>query len=389
MLTNNYIGGDNWEFSDIIYHKLTGKTVASNYQPRFSITVKELPNFLPSKNIFGLFWSTPTFKDTDSNYLFHLYDNDNIEYVVSPSSGNTVEGMARATRNYNQKKKKNVYAILLVPNLSAYKVSQSALENNPYAKYVVLKNSTLHDTRIFAKKLMKHLSNSFKVIQATHHTKTAAYAQIGLVLKNLNLMKNNTCYVQTVSGGVGPAGLIEAAFQLKLNPEILIVQPSNGKSTPIVDALNTHSSGNDPMSIFSNGRYSTSLIEPTLGSTHPLYAIKKFIKWRENGGTILPVAVIEEELTHYKNKIINSLVKAKIYPNKEVGMKLFNLEKSGFIAFVGAIISANKIEANNIIVNFTGRYPDPNLIVPKAATPYLLYDPINGVKELIRTLNLI
>ena len=72
---------------------------------------------------------------------------------------------------------------------------------------------------------------------------------------------------------------------------------------------------------------------------------------------VLPVSVIEDEINIYSKKILNSLVKANIYPNKEVGFKLFDLEKSGFIAFIGAIVAANNIEANDVIVNFTGRYP--------------------------------
>ena len=388
VLINNYIGGDNWEFSDNVYHKLTGKTVKSNYQPKLSIKVIEIPNILPKKNVFGLFWGTPTFKDTDCNYLFHVHNNDNIDYVISPSSGNTVEGMARAIRNYNHEMNKDVRAILLVPDLSAYKVSRSVIENNPYVKYVVLKNSTLDNTRTFAKNLIDHLSSNYKVIHATPHVKTAAYAQIGLALKKNMALSDDVCYAQTVSGGVGPAGLIESAYELNLNPEILIVQPLNKKSAPIVDALNAHSRGNNPLSIFDNGKYGTSHIEPTLGSTKPIYAINKFIQWRENGGRILPVKIIEENLNYYKNKILNCLVKARIYPNKDVGLKLFNLEKSGFMAFAGAIIYANNIKANKIIVNFTGRYPDPNLTIPSTATPNIYYNPVNGVKELTRRLNI-
>lgn len=74
MLIQNYIGGDKWWFSDKIYNKLTGIEVQSNYNPKISVYIKEFPNLLSNKNVFGLFWSTPTFKDADSNYLFHLYD---------------------------------------------------------------------------------------------------------------------------------------------------------------------------------------------------------------------------------------------------------------------------------------------------------------------------
>lgn len=382
----NHIGGDNWKFSDKIYYKLTGKRVKSSYFPKISIFIKEIPKLLPNKKVFGLFWSTPTFKDTDSNYLFHIHDRNDIDYVVSPSSGNTAEGMARTIKKYNKEMNKSIKAILLVPELSAYKISKSAIENNPYVNYVVIKNFSLDDTRDFARKLINRLSSKFSVICANSDVKTAAYAQIGLVLSDNNLMNDDSCYVQTVSGGVGPAGLMESAYQLKSNLEILIVQPYNRNSTPLVDALNTHSSGSDPLSIFDNGKYKTSQIEPTLGSTRPFYAIKKFVKWRENGGRIHPVRVRREEISKYKDKILDNLVKIGIYPDKNIGLSLYNIEKSGFIAFVGAIISAKNIKANNVIINFTGRHPDLKLTIPSTATPNILYNPVSSIKELLRTL---
>ncbi|MFX0027686.1 MAG: hypothetical protein ACFE8B_00630 [Candidatus Hermodarchaeota archaeon] len=386
--SNNYIGGNNWKYSDKVYYKLTGKSVQSHYNPKIPIIVKEIPNLLHHKKVFGIFWNTPTFKDTDCNYLFHLYDTNHVDYVVSTSSGNTVESMARAIKIYNEERNKNLYAILLVPELSAYKVSQSAIENNTHIKYVVLRNSTLDNTREFANKLILYLSHSFKVIHADSDIKTAAYAQIGVILKNNNLMRDDVCYVQTVSGGVGATGLIESAIQFKSNPEVLVAQPCNGKTAPIVDALNAHLSGNDPISIFTDVNYNTPYIEPTLGSNKPIYAIKKFIEWRENGGRIIPVGVLEDKLNLYKEKILKSLIQANIYSNKDIGLKLYDFEKSGFIAFVGAITAANHIEANNIVVNFTGRYPDPELIIPRPASPHFKYKATKSFKDFTSKLNL-
>ncbi|MHA2475255.1 MAG: hypothetical protein ACXAES_18695 [Promethearchaeota archaeon] len=380
----NYIGGGKWEFSDQVLQKLTGQIVRSNYNPRLPIKIIEIPNLLLNKNVFGLFWDTPTFKDVDCNYLFHIFDDNDIDYIVSPSSGNTVEGMARAIRNYNVQMGRIFRAILLVPELSAYKVSRNVIENNPYVKFVVLKNSTLDETRAFAKNLIDFLSSNYNVIHATPDVKTAAYAQIGFILRENSMLRSNTCYVQTVSGGVGPAGLIEASYKFNLNPEILVVQPLNR----IIDALNAHSRGYNPLSVFDNTKYATSQIEPTLGSAKPVYAINKYIQWRENGGRILPVKINEENLFYYKNKIINCLVKARIYPNTEIGMKLFDLEKSGFMAFVGAMIYAKNIKAKEVIINFTGRYPDPNEVIPRAATPNIIFNPSKGVEDLIRRLDL-
>ncbi|MHA2281910.1 MAG: hypothetical protein ACXAC5_13790 [Promethearchaeota archaeon] len=386
MYIENHIGGNNWDFSDNIFYKLTGKKVESSYFPKISVYLKEIPKLVPNKKVFGLFWSTPTFKDTDSHYLFHIHDKNEVDYVVSPSSGNTAEGIARAVKKYNKEMNKSIKAILLVPEFSAYKISKSVIENNPYIRYVVIKNFTLDDTRDFARKLIDHLSSKFSVISANSDVKTAAYAQIGLILSKYNLMNDDTCYVQTVSGGVGPAGLIESSYQLKSNPQILVVQPFTRNSTPIVDALNTHSSGGDPLSIFGSVKYRTSQIEPTLGSTRPFYAIEKFVKWRENGGRILPVRVGREELSKYKDKILDSLVKIGIYPNKDIGLNLYDIEKSGFIAFVGAIISAKKVKVGNIIVNFTGRYLGSKLAIPSVALPDILYNPVNNIKELLRKL---
>ncbi len=388
MLINGYIGGDKWKFSDKIYAKLTNKKVNSNYNPVISVFIKKLPGILPNKELFGFFWSTPTFKDTDSNYLLHTIDNEEIDYIVSTSSGNTVEGMARTIKNYNQASNKNIIAILLVPEISAHKVSKNVIEDNPYVKYVVLKNSTLDSTRDLAKKLIKRLSNKYKVICAKADLKTAAYSQIGLVLNDNNLLNEDTCFVQTVSGGVGPAGLIESSYQLKTNPEILVIQPSNGKSAPIVDALNNHSKGGDPLLIFDDTDYVTSQIEPTLGSTKPIYAINKFVQWRKNGGRIFPSVVNINELARYKDKILNVLVEAGVYSTKKCGLKLFELEKSGFMAFTGAITSANRIKSKKIVVNFTGRYPDHHLTVPIQASPHILFDPLEDLKRLLSLLDL-
>ncbi len=317
-----------------------------------------------------------------------MKDRDNIDYIISTSSGNTVEGMARAIKNYNTERSKNIKAILLVPELSFYKVSRSAINNNPYVKFVVLKHSSLDSTRIFAEKLVKHLTLTSKVVYANPDIKTAAYSQIGLILKESGLMNDDICYIQTVSGGVGPVGFIESAYKLKTNPEILIIQPIGGKSTPLIDALDFHSNGKDPYSIFKDGKYNTSQIEPTLGSTNPLYAIDKFIKWKEKGGRVLPTRITSEELFYYKDQILNTLVKVGVYPSKEIGLKLFEIEKSGFMAFVGAITSAPKIESNNIIINFTGRYPESNMTNFTSATPYLIYNPSKGVRKLVRALNI-
>jgi len=385
---NFYVGGEKWNFSDKIYMTLTKKRIRSNYNPKIFTTLQKIPNLIPNKEVFGLFWSKPTFKDVDCNYLLHLSDKDNIDYIISTSSGNTVESMARTIKKYNSEKHKNVKAILLVPELSSYKVSKSAIIDNPYVKFIVLKNSTLDSTRRFARELIDNLNANYKVVCADANKKTAAYAQIGFALKEEKLLNDNVCYVQTVSGGVGATGFIESALQLKENPEILVIQPSSEKSSPIVDALFQHSNGKDPLSVFKNGKYTTSRIEPTLGSGHPLYAIDKFVQWRENGGRIIPGRITKEDLVMHKEKILDALVNAGVYPDKDIGSKMYDLEKSGFIAFVGAIIFANKIESSNIVINFTGRYPDPDTLIPKPATPHLIFNPSKGVQELIKNLNL-
>lgn len=383
-----YVGGNKWKFSDEIYFKLTKKRVRSSYNPIIFVSIEKISDLIPNKNVYGLFWSTPTFKDVDCNYLLHLNDKDDFDYIISTSSGNTVEGMARTIKKYNSERGKNIRAILLVPELSSYKVSRSAIISNPYVKFIVLKHSTLDSTRIFADKLNNHLAHTSKVVYANADIKTAAYSQIGLILKENNLLNDDICYVQTVSGGVGPAGFIESAYKLKANPEILITQPTGGKSTPLIDALNSHSNGKDPYSIFKNGQYNTSQIEPTLGSTNPLYAIDKFINWKGNGGRILPTRITSEELFQFKDQILNALVKVGVYPSKKIGLKLFDIEKSGFMAFVGAITSATRIQSSNIIINFTGRYPDSHMTNFISATPHLIYDPSNGVQKLIRVLGI-
>ncbi|MFX1257430.1 MAG: hypothetical protein ACFFAN_06210 [Promethearchaeota archaeon] len=386
--TESYIGGDKWKFSDRIYLKLTGKKVKSKYNPKIFVFIKQLQGILPKKKVIGLFWSTPTFKEIDCHYLFHVYDKSKVDYVISTSSANTVESMARTIKKYNQESHKNIKAILLVPELSSYKVAKSAIDDNPYINYIVLKNSTLDSIREFAVKLEEKISKNYSVVSANADLKTAAYAQMGFVLNNFNLMNENTCFVQTVSGGVGPVGIIESAYQLNVTPEILVIQPVNGKSTPIIDALNEHSCGKDPLSIFEERNYETSSIETTLGSTKPIYAIKKFIKWRENGGRILASQITREDLFQNKDFILDVLVGAGIYPNNEIGMKLFELEKSGFMAFIGVIKSANQINSKNIVINFTGRYLNNHSSIPIPAKPHVLFNPSNGIEELLNILKI-
>ncbi len=388
MENNNYIGGKNWSFSDKIYSKLTAKNIKSNYFPVIPINIKEIHGLFSEKKIFGFFWSTPTFKDTDCHYLFHVYDETSVDFIITTSSANTVESMARATKRYNQEKNKNVNTILLVPEISYYKVAKKAIEDNPYIKYIVLKNSTLDSIREFASKLKEAISKNYNVVSADADLKTAAYSQIGRALNNIGLMNEDTCFVQTVSGGVGPTGFIESAYELKTNPEILVVQPKNGKSNPIIDALNEHAIGNDPFTIFNERSYETSKLEPTLGSTRPMYAIRKYIEWREKGGRILTSHITENELLQYKEKILDALIESGVYPNKEIGLKMFDLEKSGFISFVGAIKTIKKIESNTIIINFTGRYLNGDLSLHIPANPHFFYNPSNGIEKLLDLLKI-
>ncbi|MFX1276236.1 MAG: hypothetical protein ACFFAT_14500, partial [Promethearchaeota archaeon] len=183
-------------------------------------------------------------------------------------------------------------------------------------------------------------------------------------------------------------GFIEASNELNVKPEILVIQPINGNSVPIIDALDEHSRGNDPISIIEHGNYETSTIETTLGSTRPIYAVKKYIKWREDGGRISGTRVINNELLKYRNKVLKFLIEAGIYPNEELGLHYYELEKSGFIAFTGTFNSIDIIESENIVINFTGRYIDPTSTFPKTATPHILFDPLKGIDELLKVLEL-
>ncbi|MFX1376972.1 MAG: hypothetical protein ACFFA0_14295 [Promethearchaeota archaeon] len=382
------IGGSNWIYSDKIYYKLTGKKIQSNYFPIIPISVRYFPELVPNKKLFCLLWSTPTFKDTDCQYLLHVYDENDVDYIISTSSGNTVEAMARTIKKYNNESKKEIKAILLVPDISSFKVSKSAIENNPYVKYIVLRNSTLDSVREFYTKLKKKLSESYKVVSADSNLKTAAYGQIGFVLDDMNLLNNDTCFVQTVSGGPGPVGFLEYASQVNLNPELLVVQPISNVSTPIVDALDEHAIGNNPLGVFEKKTYETSNIETTLGSTKPIYAIEKFINWRNNGGTIITSQVSNDDILNQKENLLKELVNANIYPTLNLGLKFFELEKSGLIALIGAINSAKNIKSKNIIVNFTGRFPENISIIPRSATPHRIYDPAQGIRKFIEILNL-
>ncbi|MFX0081497.1 MAG: hypothetical protein ACFE94_07075 [Candidatus Hodarchaeota archaeon] len=387
-ISSSYIGGNNWKFSDNIYFKLTGRKIQSEYFPIIPISVRYIPELIPNKKVFCICWSTPTFKDVDCQYLLHVYDKNEIDYIISTSSGNTVESLARSLKKYNIESKKEIKGILLVPEISSFKVSQSVIENNPYVKYIILRNSSLDNIRNFATKLMKEMSKSYKVVLADANLKTAAYGQIGFVLDHMNLLNNDICYVQTVSGGVGPIGFIEYASQVNLSPEILVVQPVSNVSTPIVDALNEHSMGNNPLDVFKERTYETSDIETTLGSSKPIYAIERFVRWRKDGGRILTSQVSNKDILNHKENIIRELVNARVYPTIELGLKFFELEKSGLIAFIGAINSTKSIKSKSIIVNFTGRFPENTSIIPSSATPHMYYDPNRGVKQFIELLKL-
>lgn len=74
----SYIGGNNWKNSDSIYYKLTEKKIRSKYFPIIPVSVRCFPELIPNKKVFCLCWSTPTFKDTDCQYLLHVYDENEI-----------------------------------------------------------------------------------------------------------------------------------------------------------------------------------------------------------------------------------------------------------------------------------------------------------------------
>ncbi|MBN1802412.1 MAG: hypothetical protein JW891_12950 [Candidatus Lokiarchaeota archaeon] len=380
------IGGEEWDFSDEIYLKLTGKSIFSNYNPKIPVMIKEIPDLIKEKKIFMLRWGMPTFKDIDCNYLLHAYDNEDIEYIVTTSSGNTVEGMARVLRKYNEEKSAVLKGILLVPALSSFKVSNSAFQNNPYVKLVELKNSTLDSIRDFASKIVKKLGSSHNVIIADADLKTAAYAQMGLYLNKHDLL-DDICFVQTVSGGVGPAGVIEASRKLDRKPEILVVQTTNGPSSPIIDALEEDLKGGDPFSLLEKVNYETASFETTLGSTKPIYAIKKYLEWKSGGGRVIGVRVSEEELYQDREDILKCLLGVGVYPNEDIALRYFNLERSGFIAFVGVLNSIKDIRSKNIVINYTGRYKDPVVIFPEVAKPHISFDPEEGIDSFLRQLN--
>jgi len=369
------IGGKRWSFSDKIYEKLTQTKVSSEFNPVLSSSIIEFPPFIKEKRIFGLVWETPTFKDIDCNYLFHVYDKIPTDIIISTSSGNTVEGVARTIKKYNEIRHKHLNAILIVPEVSAFKVSQSAILQNPHVTLIVLKNSTLDSIREVALKLKNALSESFHVSMASDDLKTCAYAQMGLVLNDSNLLDENTCYVQTVSGGVGPVGVIECARELKKPLNLMVVQPVNGTPGALVDALNAHSKGLDPNVVLQTGKYKTSAIEPTLGSTKPYYALKKFIDWREAGRTVLGVSITRDFLFQCKKQILDLLVLRGVYPNYTCGSSFFEIEKSAFIAIAGVIRAAREIQAPKIVINFTGKRPDSNTLDFISATPHFSFDP--------------
>ena len=129
-------------------------------------------------------------------------------------------------------------------------------------------------------------------------------------------------------------------------------------------------------------------IEKTLGSAKPLYAIRKYIQWRENGGKIKGARVTLEELSKNKERVLKMLIDVGVYPNEEIGLKYYELEKSGFMAIIAALNSIKDIKANNIIINFTGRFMDPDVKIPITATPDLIIDPSKGIDHFIEALNL-
>ena len=384
------MGGNRWGFSDAIYQRLAQVRVESTFNPTIRAFISGLPPLIPQKKVFALFWDAPTFKDVDCNYLLHVLDQSNPELIISTSSGNTVEGVARTLRSYNVETGKEIQAILLVPQMSAYKVSAQTIDNNPYVKFVVLRNATLDSTREFADLLKTALSETRRVASASEDLKTSAYAQMGLVLDDAGLFRDDACYVQTVSGGVGPAGILEAACEMGRNPELLIVQPANGTAGPIVDALITHEEGGNPFALLETGHYETSHLEPTLGSTKPTYAVEKLVNWRESGGKLSATSVTGDYLLQQKNNILKFLVQLGIYSNNRVGKRYFDIEKSGFIAIAGAMQAARHIRASNIVINFTGRRPStvfessPDF---QSAIPYLAVDPTTAsISELVEKL---
>lgn len=385
-----FAGGDRWSFSDGIYQRLTGNTVLSGYNPTIRAFVAELDGLIPDKQVFCLFWDAITFKEIDCNYFMHVVDGSSPDLLISTSSGNTVEGLARAIRQYCDSTGNTINAILIVPEISAYKVSATAIQNNPHVKYVVLRNATLDSTRAHANELLAALSETRRVAVASEDLKAAAYAQMGLLLDDAGLFDDDTCYVQAVSGGVGPSGIVEGAIELGRKPGVLVVQPDNEKQSPMVDALAEYAAGRDPVRLLQEGNYQTSEFEPTLGSTKPLYTVNKLVRWKEAGGWVAGASLPQEFLMWHKDMILRALVNAGVYENEQVGNRCFDREKSGFMAVAGAMLAAKSIESERIVINFTGRRPEPDDPITtrfQAAVPHLSYDPaMISVDEVVEKL---
>lgn len=386
-----YVGGGKWEFSDAIYQRLTCNTVRSNFNPSIRAFIADMGTLIPDKQTFCIYWDAPTFKDIDCNYLLHVVDQCNPNLILSTSSGNTVEGLARIIQRYNDDTGNSVEAILLVPEISAYKVSARTIHDNPHVKYLVLRNATLDSTRAYATKLFAALSETRHVVVASEDLKAAAYAQMGLMLDGVNLFDDEMCYVQTVSGGVGPAGIMEAAHEMGRDPELLVIQPINGTPGPIVDALVEHTAGRDPLLLLHEGHYETSQIEPTLASTMPIYTVNKLVSWREAGGRVGGTSVPWNYLRQQKDRILKALVRIGVYSDARIGQYFFDIEKSGFLAIAGAMLAAQSIQSQKIIINFTGRRPEsvsPGISDFEVATPHFFFDPtLVPIDEIVEKLS--
>ncbi|GAB4311164.1 MAG: hypothetical protein Kow0069_11460 [Promethearchaeota archaeon] len=379
-------GGPNWHFSDELYREATSEVVESGHAPLLRADVREVPGLVPGKRSFVVLWSTPTFKDVDGHYAFRVLDSrlgglsqggprGGVEqtWALVPSSGNTAEGAARAAALYQAQTGARVAALLLVPEVSAYKVASEAVDWNPAAKLVVVRNSSLDELRELAVEVGAALEEraGVRAFTAGFDLKAAAHAQVALVLKDAGLLDAEACYVQAVSGGAGPAGFTDGAARLGANPEVLLVQPREEGASPLVEALDVHERGGDPLAFLSDVAHEPSKFEPTLASTNPAPAVEKLVRWKVAGGRLRTEKVSPGDLLKVRGTLARALVRTGAFSTAAQALHYFEVEKSGFLALAGAAAAAleGKLEAPNVVVNFTGRLPSNISGFHRPATP--------------------
>lgn len=321
--------------------------------------VKELDS-LCNANVWLMLFPAPTgtFKIIDA-LVYTQYALENLSLMekggIVCSSGNTARAVAYC---FNHLKTLGIDLPLtvVVPRSGWYKLEKELFEGHELIQF----DGNLEEARKYA---TSYAEKHGRIYFAPLDVKVAAYTTLAFAINRFMISEDvfPDCVYQTVSGGASVAGMAEGFESLGKDVRICTVQPDD--CSPICDALSEDSS------TILNREYSTSVIEPTLGSLSPndQYARWIYPYLKKVGGYGLKVA--QKDIDDWWPKLRPIFEKYNFFTDSGDSNKCFQVEKSGILSVIAAL--KDEHHHKNIVIHFSGRVgsipcscPTPSLLVP-------------------------